>query len=151
MKKRTAKLIVKDASGQIIQLLPEIQIDNELNEDSNFPVANNVITEAIQSIKYVQPVGMTDDSIDVSLGSVFTKTISANTTFTITGVPQDKSMTFNLVLTNGGAYTIAWPTSVKWTAGTPPALTGSGIDVLTFLTVNGGTTWYGTMTVHGAA
>ena len=66
-------------------------------------------------------------------------------------VPQGKSTMFNLVLTNGGSKTITWPASVKWSAGAPPALTESGVDVLTFLTADGGTTWYGTLAVKGAA
>lgn len=103
------------------------------------------------NVNFVEPVALSGTAIDLSAGNVFTKTISAYTSFTITGVPQGKSTMFNLVLTNGGAYTVTWPASVKWTAGGPPTLTESGVDVLTFLTADGGTTWYGTMAVQGAA
>lgn len=102
-------------------------------------------------VNFTETVAMSDNAINLSKGCIFTKTISANTTFTITGVPSGKATTFNLVLTNGGSRTITWPSSVKWTAGTPPSLTSSGIDVLTFLTTNGGSTWYGTVAVEGAA
>lgn len=90
-------------------------------------------------------------ALDLADGCVFTKTIAANTAFTITGAPSGKAATFNLVLTNGGSYTVTWPGSVKWTDGTAPDLTASGIDVLTFLTPDGGTTWYGTVALSGVA
>ena len=87
--------------------------------------------------------------IDLSDGAVFTKTIASDTTFTITGCPTGKAATFNLILTNGGAYTITWPASVEWKDDTPPNLTASGMDVLTFLTPDGGINWYGTVALSG--
>lgn len=89
--------------------------------------------------------------INLANGTVFTKTISANTTFTITGVPSGTACSFSLLLTNGGAYAVAWPASVKWAGGNVPTLTESGVDLLTFLTPDGGTTWYGVLSVGGAA
>ncbi len=94
---------------------------------------------------------VTTSELNLSNGCVFTKTITANTTFIITGVPISKVATFNLLLTNGGAYIVTWPASVKWAEGIPPDLTVSGIDVLTFLTPDGGVTWYGTIALAGAA
>ena len=82
-------------------------------------------------------------------GAVFTKTITANTTFTISGTPSNVAACFTLVLTNGGSHTVTWPSSVKWTDGTPPELIAAGIDVITFITPNGGITWYGCHSVQG--
>lgn len=88
-------------------------------------------------------------AITVTNGACFTKTISAATTFTFSGATG--CMTFSLILTNGGAYTVTWPSTVKWAGGSAPTLTASGIDVLTFLTPNGGTNWYGVASSIGAA
>ena len=96
-------------------------------------------------------VAVSASDINLSLGTVFIKTITAATTFTISGVPSGAASTFNLVLTNGGSKVVTWPSSVKWTEGNPPELSASGIDVLTFLTPNGGTTWYGCIALNGAA
>lgn len=82
-------------------------------------------------------------------GAVFTKTVTANTTFTISGTPSNVAACFTLVLTNGGSHTVTWPSSVKWTEGMPPELIAAGIDVITFITPNGGTTWYGCHSVQG--
>lgn len=86
-------------------------------------------------------IALSGSEVDVSLGSFFTKTISADTTFTFVNAPSGKTCIFSLVLTNGGAYNITWPVSVSWIGGQSPSLKSSGIDILTFLTVNGGTNW----------
>ena len=87
-------------------------------------------------------VAMSNTSIDTSAGTYFSKTITANTTFTITGTPSSAAATISLILTNGGNYTVTWPSSFKWAEGTPPTLTSGGTDLLTFATIDGGTTWY---------
>ena len=83
-------------------------------------------------------------AIDQAEGNYFTKTVAANTTFTITNVPTGTIASgFILELTNGGAYTVTFPASVKWAGGTAPTLTASGYDDLGFFTTDGGTTWDG--------
>jgi hypothetical protein len=161
------KLYMKDANGNVAQIVPEAY--NPITQYVGATASANGTTGTVppaqisqrswflggdaewHNVNFVDPVALSGTAIDLSVGNVFTKTISSSTTFTITGVPQGKSTMFNLVLTNGGSRTITWPASVKWTAGSPPTLTSSGIDVLTFLTIDGGITWYGTMAVQGAA
>ena len=83
-------------------------------------------------------------NIDVRLANYFTKTITANTTFTLTNTPaQGTVASFILELTNGGAYIITWWTGVKWVGGQVPLLTAIGKDALAFYTYDGGTTWTG--------
>lgn len=93
-------------------------------------------------------VPMAANNIDLSAGNLFTKTISTNTTLTVSNVPAaDKFVGFILELTNGGAAVIDWAASfggssrIKWAAGSQPSLTASGIDVLGFFTHDGGATW----------
>lgn len=111
--------------------------------------------EAISGAKTFEegPYGTTSAvsaaTIDLSDGCVFTKTITANTTFAITGLPTDAAATFNLVLTNAGSYTITWPQNVEWGDDTPPDLTPIGLDVLTFMTPDGGVHWYGVVALSG--
>lgn len=84
------------------------------------------------------------NTLDLNLGNVYTATITGNTTFAVSNPPASgSSVSFNLELTNAGAYTITWWTGVKWTGGTAPTLTASGRDVLAFFTHDGGTTWSG--------
>ena len=89
-------------------------------------------------------VAMAAHAVDLSLGNVQTYTLSGNQTLTFTNPPASGSAgSFTLIVTNGGSATLTWPSSVDWAAATAPTLTSSGIDVLTFLTVDGGTIWYG--------
>jgi len=85
------------------------------------------------------------DAIDISAGNVASATVSTATqTFTFTNPSASaNSCSFTLILTNGGSQTVNWPASVDWAASTAPTLTSSGVDVLTFTTVDGGTIWYG--------
>ena len=89
--------------------------------------------------------GGTQD-IDLALGNSVTATIDAATTFTFSNpTAGDEGCGFSLVLTNGAAYTVTWPAGsiLHWAGGTAPTLTASGVDILTFWTVNGGTRWHG--------
>ena len=49
---------------------------------------------------------------------------------------------FKLILTNGGTVSDPWHASVKFAGGTTPTLTSSGIDILTFETIDAGSNWY---------
>lgn len=88
-------------------------------------------------------------AIDVTLATAFIKTVTANTTFSFTNVPSGVICCITLQIINGGNYTVTWPNSVKWTDNTAPDLTSYGKDILTFITMDGGTTWFGTTTCIG--
>lgn len=84
------------------------------------------------------------DNIDLATGNVFTKTISATTTLTVSNVPAaGTTASFILDLTNGGSAAITWWSGVKWAGGTVPTMTAAGRDVLGFFTHDGGATWTG--------
>src|SRR3546814_7268396 len=78
-------------------------------------------------------------------GNVVTATVdTSETTFTFSNPPASGTAgSFTLFLTNGGSQTVNWPASVDWAGADAPVLTTAGVDILTFTTVDGGTTWYG--------
>lgn len=82
-------------------------------------------------------------AIAVSKGAYIICTITGNTTFSFTGVPQTGATVVVMQLTNGGAYTITWPSSIKWSGGKAPKFTASGIDIVVLTTNDAGATWYG--------
>lgn len=86
-------------------------------------------------------------AVNVALGNFFSKTITANTTFTFTGAPNTRAVAFSIELTNGGDYLVTWPASVKWPSGTAPSLTSGGVDLLSFITRDGGSTWRGVLSM----
>ena len=89
-------------------------------------------------------VAMAAHAVDLELGNVFTYTLSGGQTLTFTNpAASGTACSFTLIITNGGSATLTWPTSIDWAAATAPTLTASGVDVLTFTSIDGGTIWYG--------
>ena len=88
--------------------------------------------------------GGTQD-IDLNAGNNVVATVDTNTnTFTFSNpTASDELCGFTLFLTNGGSQTVNWPGSVDWAGGTAPTLTSSGLDILVFITTDGGTIWHG--------
>ena len=112
-------------------------------------MANNQafkIKNGLSAKRYLQnSTAVSASDVDLSTGSYFTKTLSANTTFTFSNPPASgTAFGFTLKVTAGGTHTLAWPASVDWPGGTAPDAPASGeTDVYVFYTVDGGTTWYG--------
>lgn len=93
---------------------------------------------------YETKIAMAANTIDLSLGNCFSKTISATTTFTVSNTPAEgTAVVIILDLTNGGAFTLTWWSGVKWIGATVPTLTAAGRDMLGFITHDGGVTWSG--------
>ena len=81
--------------------------------------------------------------IDLSTGNYFTKTISANSTFTFSNPPSSGTVgSFVLELTHSSG-TVSWPSSVKFPADTAPTLTTGKTHLFFFVTDDGGTRYRG--------
>jgi hypothetical protein len=87
-------------------------------------------------------------TIDLESGNVFNLTLTGNCTYTFSNPPASGSAgAFTLIQNQDGtgSRTVAWPASVEWAGGSAPTITStaSSTDVFTFITTDGGTTWYG--------
>lgn len=80
---------------------------------------------------------------DATSAAYFTATVTGNVTVYFTFDTTSPVNVIMIELTNGGAYTVTWPASTKWPSGAPPTLTTSGVDLLVFVSRDGGTTWRG--------
>lgn len=76
-------------------------------------------------------------SIDPANGSIQYKTLSGNTTLT---EALDEGQSVTLMIDDGTAYTITWPT-MTWVGGTAPTLPTSGYGVIVLWKIS--TTLYG--------
>ena len=87
----------------------------------------------------------TSTTINLSLGNVFTHTLSGNTTYSITNAVSGQAHSFTLIVNQTSTVrTLTFPASVKWQGGEIPDMTtASKTYVLTFMTIDGGTTWLG--------
>jgi predicted RecA/RadA family phage recombinase len=88
-------------------------------------------------------------TLDLNAAQVFTVTLNSNIsslTISNTDSRANTAQGFTLILTaDGTARTITWPGSVKWPSGTGPTLTSTNnkVDILSFVSPDNGTTWYG--------
>lgn len=85
----------------------------------------------------------TTQTVDLTNANYFTATSTGATTWTFSNATGGRAVGFVLEIVSGGAYTQTWPTSVDWPGGSAPTLTSAGVDVLTFITDDGGTIWRG--------
>jgi len=103
-----------------------------------------------QDIKNLNTVEETLE-LDMSDGKrVFTAILSVpNTQISIINAGGNKnSQTVTVCVTQGtGANKIQWPGNVVWSYGRPPVLTFTkdSVDIFQFLSVDGGSTWYGSL------
>ena len=81
-------------------------------------------------------------TLDLSTGTYFTFTPSGATTVSFTNAPASGLAVGFAVEINGDGSAITWPSSVKWPGGTAPTATASK-ELYTFVTTDGGTTYYG--------
>jgi hypothetical protein len=85
--------------------------------------------------------------LNLSAATYFTVAINNASTITFSNPPASpKVFSFTLQTTgNGTAYTTNFPASVKWAGGLIPTITPTNgkIDIFTFVTHDGGTTWFG--------
>jgi hypothetical protein len=85
-------------------------------------------------------------AIDASTGNYFTKTAAGALVWTVTNVPTSaQTYGFILELTAGGSGAQTWMTGTKWPSGTAPTLQTANVDILVFLTRDGGSTWRGSL------
>ena len=87
-------------------------------------------------------VGYTQ-TLDLATGGTFSFTPSGATTVSFSNPPASGTATgFALEVVNTGGYTITWPSSVNWHLGAAPTATATK-ELYTFVTTDGGTTYYG--------
>ena len=87
-------------------------------------------------------------NLDASIARVWSLTCTGSTTLAFINPPVtlQQFIAYIYVTNNGGTVT-TWPTGTIWTSGLAPTMTTTSgkTDIITLLTINGGTTWYGTV------
>lgn len=87
---------------------------------------------------------------DLSLTEFFTKSISANSTFTFSNPTAAKAGCFIMDLTISSAAVPTWPANVIWDNGNVPTF-GNGRHLVGFISTDGGTTWFGKLGIQAAS
>ena len=126
-----SKALTADANGDV-SIGGDVSING--SSFSNGAYRSNIVV-----------MGGTD--IDCSAGNYFTKTISANSTFSFSNVPSGVSYSLTLELTHTSG-TVTWPSSVKWPRDEAPILTAGKTHVFVLFTENGGARWRGAALIN---
>ena len=83
-------------------------------------------------------------NVDFEDGNVQSFTFDDDLTVSFTNPPASGSAgTVTLIITNGGANTTTWHSNVYWPGNNAPSLTSSGVDIISFVTIDAGTKIYG--------
>jgi hypothetical protein len=85
-------------------------------------------------------------TINLLNGSYVTATATGAVTWTVTNATSP-AQGFIIKLTNGGAGTQTWMSGTKFADNTAPTLKASGVDILTFITDDSGTTFKGVLSI----
>lgn len=87
-------------------------------------------------------------------GNVHTGTLDADCTVTFSGATVSKACSFTILLEQDGTggWLVTWPGSVVWPDTAPVLSTTPGdVDIVTFLSIDGGSIWYGVAVGSGVA
>jgi len=144
--------VVDKASGNV-DFKQALTFDGAVTANSSITCGTNqLITPEIKN--YAETLTIANSStaytIDLSNGNAFKITMTGNCTFTFSNPPASgKAGSFTLIQIQDatGGRTTTWPASVKWSGSNVPSLAtaADAVNILTFITVDGGTTWYGFM------
>ena len=111
--------------------------------------ANGVVSFDNGTIEEVTSITSSSNAATINLrdGNLFEHDLTENVTYTFSNpAASGRASCFILKVIQGStARTITWPSSVDWAAATAPTLTttNDGVDVFAFITIDGGTTYYG--------
>lgn len=125
-------------------------VNNKINSLNHTTVSD--VTTAINN-RFANPIEKVNViasnlsiSIDPNSGSLFMLSLSTNASITIGSIQNGPYTTNGATITmylNNTSNTIAWDsTKITWMSGSAPDVT-SKPSIITFVTFNGGSTWYG--------
>jgi len=98
-------------------------------------------------------ISSTSHTIDLTTANIFELTMNSSiTSLTISGAPSSgQAYSFTVIVKQDGtgSRTISWPASVKFPNASTPTLTTTPnkVDILNFITTDGGTTYYGALSL----
>ena len=154
---------IKLADGSSDPAANDILADSEIKltyDGTVFRISSRASVAAATPVDNVVVVTSTSNATTIDLGdadpfnAVFKHVFTENTTFTFSN-PKATGFNsgFKLFLENDGTgRTPTWPGSVIWPEGTEPTLTTINKKyVLVFETIDGGTIWYGALSINEAA
>ena len=154
---------IKLADGSTDPAAGDIPAASEVQltyDGTNFRISSKAIQAVATPTDNVVVVTSSSNATTIDLddadpfNAVFKHTFTENTTFTFS---NPKATGFNsgfklLLINDGTGRTPTWPASVDWPGGSEPDLTTlNETNILVFETFDGGTIWFGALSIGAAA
>lgn len=132
-------LIEADASGLVHlgRYGEDVRVYKNLNIQNTYSIKENILGNTSGNI-----------TINLASGNYVIATSTGATTWSVSGIPNNEAVGFILQLGSGGLYTQTWPSGCRWPGGNAPVLTASGVDVLTFITTDFGSSFRAVLSMH---
>lgn len=87
--------------------------------------------------------------INLATGNVFAITLTGTVSPVFSGATAGKACSISLYIKQDGTgnRSVTWPASVKWSGGIKPVLStvANALDIVVVESLDGGTTWYGSL------
>lgn len=89
-------------------------------------------------------------TINAAAGNIVTLRVTGDLAISLeASVNSGYCRVLTLMITNGGAYLVTWPTTINWADDTVPMLSANGTDLITLFTVDDGGNWLGMLSGGG--
>lgn len=139
--------LIDSAASNVLKKVTWANIKAVLYAMADSVLSRPEIKDYAETVMAHSTMGATE-TFNFEDGNVHTGTLDANCTFSFSNPPATgKAGSITLILTqNGtGGWTYTWPAAVKWALGVAPTLsTGANdVNIVSFITINAGTTYYG--------
>lgn len=144
IQKNGAVLVAGDLTAGDVVLIEYDGTQFQLLSPARTPVLKDGAIKPAALDATVQDLGEGSGTrtIDLNNGRVITLTSTGNTTIAFSNVPASGQVcVVTLKITNGGAYTLAFPSGTRFPGATVFEWTASGTDEISLITTNGGTNW----------
>jgi hypothetical protein len=128
-----------------------VRLTGDLGGTADSPTVPNMARATLGGQETVSTNATATGAVTLNLtnGNVFSLTLTGNVTFTFSGATSGKACSFAVYLKQDatGSRVVTWPASVKWAGAAAPSLStaGNALDVVVFESLDGGTTWYGSL------
>lgn len=94
------------------------------------------------------------ETVDLAAARTYDVTLTANCAVSLTGAVTAEAWAVSILLRQDGTggRTVTWTDTIGWAGGSAPVLqtAGGSVDIVTLLTVDGGTTWLGAHVAGGS-
>lgn len=139
--------------------LPNAADNIDLQSDGEIRNAEAVSAGQIDNDDYHEKVvtqsGSTG-SLDLSSANVFEQTVTGNISFSFnnpSATPAGNSFLLVVIQDGTGGHTLSWPAAVEWDGGSAPGVSTAANDkhIFSFVSPDGGTTWYGFVAAENVA